>query len=503
MYNKIVGTFEKLKQSKAVKVLNNFADGMYFLPIIAVFAFIAHITAVDILGFYVIAIATAYLLVFHDNPLICLCTILFAPCAISRENASERDMSKNSYYLTNPVLPQLIVIFIVLLAALIFRLVVYKEYKLIFIRRKLSLSFVLVGAVLLLGGLFSFNQNGANIKHALMIFVCMFLPYTFIINTVDLTDRRNIKYLMYFITVFALVCSASIAHVYIVEPSIRIGGFNKGDIQIGWSGPNSTGTLLALSIPATFYLVRAAKMPAFYYVCALANMIALIFTYSRAALLIAVPVFFVILIYTCFKSVNLVVMRAAAVLTLLLAFVAMFLFRDEMASIFAFFIKSGVNDSGRFDLIKYGWDAFVQAPVLGVGQSYLQITGKHFSISFHNTICHYLFTCGIVGLCAYLFHRFYTLYILCRYQTRNRLFYFAIIFTMLINGLLDIVMANGISLFFYSIVLAFAEADFDKTLTCLPKRRPRTKSKFKNMLIAIKENFISEPIKMIPAFLNN
>ena len=446
----------KIKNSKPVQVFNRLADNSVLVSVVAVLTFIGHAAGVDLLGWYVIALATIAAFLFHDDSFTAMSILIFAPCAISRQNAPNRSMAANGYYSSPAVLPQLIVLIVLLVAAFVFRVVVYKEYKRVWKRGRLTVSFLILFGVLLLGGIFSANQGWDNVGYGAMIAASMAVPYLYLLNTADFKRPDAFKRLAFALTVFGLTCAASIAHVYIVDENVRSFSVDKSQIQIGWSGPNSTGTLLVLTMPAALYLAFTAKRPEGYFAAAVANMLALVFTYSRAALLVGAPVFLVIVGYACCKARNKFCIRIYTAVCAVVCIVALIVLRDRLKEIFWFFVNSKFSDSGRFGLLREGWNAFKHSPIFGVGQTYLQKQGYWF-YSFHNTVCHYLFTCGIVGLLAYGYHRFRTVQLFWKKPTLETLCLAAMLLVLLGNGLLDICMVNGIPLMLYSVLLTFAE----------------------------------------------
>lgn len=456
-----------IKNSKPVQIFNRLANNSVLVTVVAVLTFIGHVAGADLLGWYAIALATIAAFLFHDDSFTAMSILIFAPCAISRQNAPNRSMAENSYYSSPVVLPQLIVLIVLLFAAFVFRMVMYKEYKRIWKRGRLTVSFLILFGVLLLGGIFSANQGFDNVGYGAMIGASMAAPYLYLLNTADFKRPDAFKRLAFALMLFGLTCAASIAHVYIVDESIRSFSANKSQIQIGWSGPNSTGTLLILTMPAALYLAIVSKRPEGYFAAAVANMLALVFTYSRAALLFGAPVFLAIVGYACWKARNTFCIRIYTAVCAVVCFIALIVLRDKLKEIFWFFWDSKLSDSGRFNLLRVGWEAFTHSPIFGVGQTYLLKQG-HWYYSFHNTVCHYLFTCGIFGLLGYGYHRFRTVQLFWKKPTQETLCLAAMLLLLLGNGLLDICMVNGIPLMLYSILLAFAEKMPASTNGALP-----------------------------------
>ena len=93
----------------------------------------------------------------------------------------------------------------------------------------------------------------------------------------------------------------------------------------------------------------------------------------------------------------------------------------------------------------------------------LRIDGAHWYYSFHCTPLTYLFCGGVVGLAAYLYHRYKTVRIVFSAKlTSERVFVALTMLAMLCNALLDIAMTSPTHLLYYGIMLALMECDVRK-----------------------------------------
>ena len=125
------------------------------------------------------------------------------------------------------------------------------------------------------------------------------------------------------------------------------------------------------------------------------------------------------------------------------------------------------NDSSRFNIYKEGFKAFLKYPVFGQSFfptdfvpydfSILDSFSSFFPPRWHNTIIQILSSCGIVGILAYLFHRFQTIKLFFKNRSLEKSFIFLSILVLLLTSMLDCHFFNIGPTLFYSMALAFSE----------------------------------------------
>ena len=129
-----------------------------------------------------------------------------------------------------------------------------------------------------------------------------------------------------------------------------------------------------------------------------------------------------------------------------------------------------VTGSGRTVLWKDGFEAWKSYPIAGVGFWYLRTTG-HWYFSFHCTPLTYLYCAGVLGLLAYLYHRFMTVRAVFGAKlTKERVFVALTMLAMLCNALLDIAMTSATHLMYYSVMLALIDLDLNFVKTSAVRR---------------------------------
>ena len=75
---------------------------------------------------------------------------------------------------------------------------------------------------------------------------------------------------------------------------------------------------------------------------------------------------------------------------------------DDIKHLFTYYINSGFDDHGRFDLWREALEKYLRAPVFGYGYAYKYDTVFANVYSPHNTLLQYLCISGIFGLVCYL-----------------------------------------------------------------------------------------------------
>ena len=126
-----------------------------------------------------------------------------------------------------------------------------------------------------------------------------------------------------------------------------------------------------------------------------------------------------------------------------------------------------LNDSGRLDLYRTGFERFLQNPVIGQGfYSYdydlfdfatVESFSSFFPPRWHNTIIQILATSGVVGILAYIYHRCQTVCLFIKRRSVSKA-YIGIYFLVLLGmSLLDCHFFNVGPTLFYSMALAVVE----------------------------------------------
>lgn len=266
------------------------------------------------------------------------------------------------------------------------------------------------------------------------------------------------RYLAFTLFAMGLVIAAEIGVLWIQSEELRQTS-DKNLVWLGWGLSNSIAYVFMLTMPFAFYLAHTEKFSLPYFLGASAMLVAVVFTFSRGSLIVAVPMFVAGTIFSCLFAKNKLPLWISAGVILALFVVVIVCYREQLYDTLNFYIEQGFNDRGRFSLWKEGWKAFLSAPVFGVGMFYRFGELLNSFTWFHNTLIHFLATGGIVGIGTYLFHRVQTVIMYCKKPSVDRLFAGVAILCLLANSMLDVAMSAQNMIMFYGIILAFSEKD--------------------------------------------
>jgi hypothetical protein len=129
------------------------------------------------------------------------------------------------------------------------------------------------------------------------------------------------------------------------------------------------------------------------------------------------------------------------------------------------FLANGLGDNGRFEIWKTGIDQFLAHPIFGAGfydngitaEEILEWNLQIYPNLYHNTVIQMLGAAGIVGLAAYLWHRFCTVKLALTRPTLEKTMLALGILALVLFGMLDVLFFITYPLLYYALMLAFME----------------------------------------------
>lgn len=429
----------------------------YFIALVAAISFVSHVFGLELFAFWLIAAIGVFTLVFHED------TTPFLPCAflilfgLSRKNgatsAASTGMLLKPYFIINGV-----IIVCLVIAALVFHLVYYKQYKNFKKRTFLASGLIALALGFVTNGFFSGNYNILDLPLGLMFGALYYVIYLFFFHTIKWKKGFSMRYLAFIFFAMGVLIAAEIGVLYITSPELRATG-NKDLVWLGWGLSNAIAFIFMLTMPFGFYLTHTEKVSLPYYAGTCAMLIASIATFSRGANVIALPLFVAGSIFVCLFARSKKQLWAAAGVLLVAAVFIVLRYREWLLEKLNFYIEVGFSDRGRFDLWQFGIESFLQAPIFGQGLMFR--FADYFKTFFwaHNTPLQFLTTGGLVGLGTYLFHRVQTGIVFLKKPTTDRLFAGLAVLCLLVNSLLDVAMSCQHIIIFYAVILAFSEKD--------------------------------------------
>lgn len=474
---KVIEFWNTVKQSKITKKINQIISSPLGVAILGILTVLAFVHALEAEFYTFVVIYAIYVALFADDlaPLM----PLFVLCYITpSKNNNPGTTTGGLFYGSSGV--YLIVIVSIAVLAMILRIVFDKEMGLrrLFTKKRMLLpSMLILGASYLLSGILHpqyAEYAKSNLIFASIQFASVFLLY-FIFSATVKWERFNFDYYAAFGLIMGLVVCAEVCYSYLFDNIIIDSSIDRYLLQTGWGCYNNIGAIIAMAIPFAFYFASRKKRNALFLAVACFMFVCVIFTNSRGAISCAVYGFVLPFIYTFIKCENKREFRFASLGLLVLLVVGALICRERLLEIFKnvpniidFNPDSIViNDSGRLEYYADGIQVFLRNPIFG--QSFYPIEYELYTfatvsefISFfpprwHNTPIQMMASCGIVGIAAYLYHRFMTIKLYCKHFHKNNHFLFFSASTLVALSLLDCHFFNVGPTFFYSMTFAVAE----------------------------------------------
>jgi len=425
--------------------LAEFFNGYIFPIFIAFCVTIGHVYNLLSLGITLIIVSAALGFLFCKDLKFFIPILLYSYFIISKESIESESLYSESalslYYILGAIL----------IASIIIHFIIYRKNVSIkrFTSSSLCLGFILISVAFILNGALSLDTyNVNNIIFGTLIAISFILPFFLICINTDF-DKNTIDYLAYVLIIVTFILLFQVIFAYKTYVVILSNGsIYKESLNFGWGVSNNIGSMIGMLMPAHFYFASTKKHSIFHMVLGSMCYVGIIFTLSRASILVSTIGFVLCIIVTCISNrksrfsnllfVGLLIVSSICVI---------FKFYDKIQLFFGRTIESGIfNDSGRFEFYINGIEKFKQHPLLGVGFGNSHGINESFIIAapqyFHNTIIQILASCGILGMIAYLFHRVQTVILFIKNRSLASFFMGMSILTLLLTSLLDIHMFN-------------------------------------------------------------
>ena len=441
-------------KTKATTFLNS-----YYYPLLIFFAtFISHTFSIELLGIIVLLLSVSIGLVLCDD-----LKFLISPLIMFIFNFSQKSVKSGIFY-TTPYLIAIGVVSSIMVVMFVIRFIIHKD-KFDFKAPMKSKLFIGIGCLcgaFLLNGLFNFDgYEIGNIIFALALIVCIgFIFFLFSINLKSDAGLKNYLFFILYLTSILVVLEFFLSFTHQFE--FKDGELVKESILLGWGLWNNIGGILAFLLPVHFYYASTVKKYGWiFYLTGVITFCAIALSLSRASLLVSIFVIIASALVSCFtgvnKKTNLIITSVLAVIGI----VGIVVFWNKLATIFGDYITRGFDDNGRFDIYYDGLINFTEHPIFG-GGFYSAYPYDYQFISFIpyrycNTIIQMLGTCGIVGLAAYLWHRYETLKLFWKKRSIYTLFCGLCMAGFLGTSLLDNHFFNLYPSFIYILILLIVE----------------------------------------------
>lgn len=318
---------------------------------------------------------------------------------------------------------------------------------------------ILCGAMLL-GGVFTKYYTAINFANAVGFAGVLFGSYLFFSQTMEKRED-NLLYLARICAVAICMISLQVGEFYlrVYEKGTPLDWIWKEKIILGWSISNMVGEMIAMLLPAVFYLIYKEKYGYLYWLVVVAAVVGVYFTFGRNALLWCAIVVLVCSITNCFIGAHKRINRAV-VLAAILVFIGLLILlwqTGDLKKITAFFTEAGFKDRDRFMVWEGHLELFKEKPVQGVGFKAYHSIMQGREHNAHNNILQMLTSTGILGLFLYLVHRVQTLYVIIKNRKTEGLFLGGCVLVGILMGIVSSIFFHIYFMAFYSVLLLTLE----------------------------------------------
>ncbi len=334
--------------------------------------------------------------------------------------------------------------------------------------RTMTVGIVVLLCGYLLSGIGSSGYSalaGKNLLFAALQGLCILLPYWLLSGTVRTGLRKDYFAWIGFWTGCLLLWQ--ILLIYCSAGVVVDGVIDRKRIFTGWGMYNNIGGILAMMIPFAFYLASKYRKGWIGTVAGSSFFIGVILTCSRSSILCGAIIYIICTILMLVYAHN----RKANTIALICVFVfvvaTVAIFHSTLLQLYSSLLQHGMDPSSRDVIYKDGLKVFSQNPIFGTSfyppknmswsWSTVQGFSSFFPARWHNTIVQLLAGCGVVGLCAYTFHRIQTIRFFLRNRCKEIVFIGCSILVLLLTSMLDCHLFNIGPAMFYAMALAFME----------------------------------------------
>ena len=470
------------RKAPAVAHLNAFFEGPVYPAFYAAVVLLTSLTGIEIFFFIFTTLIIVYTTLFCEDTKPLLTPVVMLVYAISWQHTFQPPY--NSQFLSSPLsLATIGACGGILAAVFMFRLIVFPPVRNFFKSRTyLGGGLILFAAALVVNGLFYFN--GKSVQDALLGLLLAF-SFLFLFIYFYNTLRIGKDGALYFAYLFALVTAViliQIAKVYLFDGVLREdGSINKDAVIMGWGSPNKVGVMLAMYLPAGFYLAYKCRHGWLWYLFAFVQTGGICLTLCRSAMLVGAAVTVAAaVVLSVVKSPQRTVIRAVNLAAVLAGIVLAVLFFDRIREMFSLLFERGFSDSGRFFIWKNGLQNFLREPLFGVG-FYAPIVFDDPSWTYgfenwflpdmyHNLFIQTIACCGLIGMLALVYHLAQVLSALTCRPTPERFFYFGTVVMILGTAMFENHIFHILPALLYSVVLLLWEKDMESEAPLCSRR---------------------------------
>ena len=444
----------KLKSNKFLQILNKIFVSPYYIAFVAILVCLAEIFSFEFVAYYIlIALSIVVPSLLLDDMSATIPATIMMHIAMSKKT-----FDNENTVLFGKNLPHFFIMFFIISVCLIGRLVIdliknkdrRKHYP------RFTIGYVALLLAFVFGGAFSKYFDIKTVGFGFMEIAAIGGLYFYFIYTIDWKKypKDNFAWIFLF---FGLAISTEI---------IVLVAQNYQEITTGWGVRTNIGGTLAMTVGGAGYLTikKKAYINWLFPICMLFILTCAGLTESRggfiSTLVIVIVCYILIMVFTNWVS------RLTASIILVIfftTFLLLYIFQNSfMMDKFGRILDLRIDDldsysSGRITIWKTGIKQWLENPAFGVGWLQTEWTHSKFPAAYHNTFVQLLASTGLIGLIAYIFHRFETIFVVFKKPNLEKVYAFICVMGLMVGSLLDCQFWQVWLGFGYSFLLAFIE----------------------------------------------
>jgi len=469
--------FTQLNDNRIISELNKILMSKWMILVITLLTLISNVFGLELVVLWSFTFIVVITCLFGDN-LLSLLTISCCGYFTFSKSNNPLSLEQTSIFLNPSTMIHIyaitVVVVIVAGGRLIFDIITKKKQGIYqgSNKPKLTLGFIILGIVYILGGLFSSHYGFRTAFFGFIQIATLGFSYFYFYYTVDFKKVEKDYFGWLFLSIGILLSLETLVMLHQADFFTTTGNFSRDQIFTGWGVNNNVSGMLVMMIPIPVYFALEKKNSIVYLLIANILYIATILTQSRNGIFMGGIILLCSLIYYLIKQdrtnrIKAIVFEIGCFLILTLYCIIDF---EHIKRLFSSIIAVGFDDRGRFEIYKIGIKQFFELPIFGRGfyetglwQWGINVDTDFLPPRYHNTFIQLLASCGAAGLVGYIFHRIQTLKIIFNKLNNERFILGMSIIGLLIISILDCHFFNMGPGFIYGALLLFVEIDYLKT----------------------------------------
>ena len=413
--------YEHTKKYKIFNKLNSLLQSKYMIMFLVLLAGISNIFEMEIPVYYTYTFIIILTTLFGEDmlpllPISCCGYMTFSKSSnpLGVEDSTFRNSSNTTHLFIIGI-----TIGIFAISRIIYDVIKHKERR---TKPKLLTGFILLAITSLLGGLTTEYYGTKTVFFGLLQSLTISFSYFIFFYSVDWKKVKK-DYFPFLLLCMCILMLAECINTYIECNVLDTNSaFFRLNLFTGWGMYNNIALICALTLPAPFYYAYTKENKIPYVLLSIAMYLNMIILQSRNGILFSTIIFITgtILIFKNSKRKKLLSSIYIGILIALLITSSSLL--PNLKHHFDVVLEKGFYNGDRAATWKEAMRMLIRSPLFGEG--FYSFKGYIFNLTshtptflparMHNTYLQQLASCGLLGIFAYIYHRYQTVKLLRR-----------------------------------------------------------------------------------------